>query len=115
MHSKRFLATCIGCFLSFIIQAQTQVDTLSLATQSPKILAVKVKGITCAGDLITIQENIQKLPGIQACEPGKASATTRFTISFNPALVNEKAIFQAIENTPGCEDAKDRPYKVKQQ
>ena len=114
MTKVRLLAFLLGCCITQVTSAQLPQDSLPTVQTTSTTISIKVKGITCAGDLVTIQENIQKLPGIQRCEAGKASATTRFTITYNAALVRDKEIFQAIESTPGCEDVKERPYKVKQ-
>ncbi|MHA7944048.1 hypothetical protein ACJOV8_013310 [Formosa sp. 3Alg 14/1] len=83
-------------------------------TVSTKTISPKVKGITCSSDLKTISANVQKLEGVNTCVPGKTGPTTQFEIAFNPALVSEQDIFTAIQNTAGCEDPNDRPYKVKQ-
>lgn len=82
-------------------------------TDSTLSVKMKVKGVTCAMDLKTISNNVEKLNGVSSCVPGKQGATTGFEIKYNPALVSEKEIIAAIENTSGCEDPNDRPYKVK--
>jgi len=83
-------------------------------TSTFKTINTKVKGITCSSDLKTISANVEKLNGVNACKPGKTGPTTKFEIAYNPALVSEDDIFTAIQNTAGCEDPNDRPYKVKQ-
>ena len=75
---------------------------------------VKVKGITCAMDLKMIAANVEKVAGVRSCEPGNAGATTSFVIMYDPALVTEKDIYLAIENTGSCEAPDERPYKVKE-
>lgn len=79
-----------------------------------KTSAVKVKGVTCKNDLVSIAGNVEKLKGVSTCQPEKAGPTTTFKIKFDPKIVSEKEIFAAIESTPGCENPNDRPYKVKQ-
>ena len=79
-----------------------------------KATTFKVKGITCATDVKTIASNIEKLAGVINCKADKPGATTSFELKFNPARVTEKEIVAAIENTGGCENPNDRPYKVKQ-
>jgi copper chaperone CopZ len=79
-----------------------------------KATTFKVKGITCANDVKTIASNIEKLSGVINCKADKPGATTSFELMFNPARVTEKEIVAAIENTGGCENPNDRPYKVKQ-
>jgi copper chaperone CopZ len=84
------------------------------APQTKQTIKVKVSGITCAGDSKDIQKSVEKVNGIIECKPvGKPSATSVFEITFNPAIVSEKEIRKAVEDTPGCENPDDRPYKVK--
>ena len=81
---------------------------------SLKSITVKVKGITCSSDVKTITGNIEKLIGVQRCKADKPGATTSFELSYNPARVSEKDIIAVIENTGGCENPNEKPYKVKQ-
>ncbi len=76
-------------------------------------ITIKVKGVTCNNDLKTLSANVKELKGITECKSGKAGPVSEFQITFNPALVGKKEIFRAIEDTEGCTDPKDRPYKVK--
>lgn len=76
-------------------------------------ITIKVKGITCSNDLKTLSGNVMELKGVSACTPGKMGPVSVFKITFNPALVSTKEIFKAIENTGGCSDPDERPYKVK--
>jgi copper chaperone CopZ len=93
------------------VQSQTTAsdpksDTLKTAT-------IKVKGITCATDLKTISANVEKVRGVSSCKPGKQGPTTSFEVRFNPSRVTEKEIFATIENTGGCENPDERPYRIK--
>ncbi|MCY7309234.1 MAG: hypothetical protein SGI96_11755 [Bacteroidota bacterium] len=76
-------------------------------------ITIKVKGVTCKNDLVTLSDNVKELKGVTDCKPGKMGPVSEFQIIFNPALVGTKEIYKAIENTAGCSDPKDRPYKVK--
>ncbi len=94
----------------------TAVGNRSFASIKPltdSTITIKVKGVTCSNDLKTLSDNVMLLKGVSACKPGKAGPVSVFKISFNPALVDTKQIFKAIENTGGCSDPDDRPYKVK--
>ena len=84
------------------------------ATPSTKTIKVKVKGITCSNDLKTIAGNVEKLSGVTSCKSTKMGATSSFEVIYDPSQIAEKEIFTAIENTGGCENPADRPYKVKQ-
>ncbi len=76
-------------------------------------ITVKVKGVTCSADLKTLSDNVKELKGVSNCVPGKAGPTSVFKVTYNPALVSTKEIYKAIENTGGCSDPSERPYKVK--
>ena len=94
--------------------AQADKAPTQQAPQTKQTIKVKVSGITCAGDSKDIQNSVEKVNGIIECKPvGKASATSVFEITFNPAVITEKEIRKAVEATPGCENPDDRPYKVK--
>lgn len=89
--------------------AQTNISP----ADSNQIVTIKVKGVTCSGDLKTIAMNVEKLTGVTQCKTGKMGATSTFEVKYNPSKVSLKAIYTAIENTQGCENPNDRPYKVK--
>lgn len=105
---KLFAVAFALFFVSNTVFAQT-TDAKQL-----KSATIKVKGVTCSGDLKTIAGNVEKLDGVASCVADKPGATTVFEVKFNPSLVTEKQIYAAIEGTEGCKDPKDRPYKVKQ-
>lgn len=86
----------------------------ALHSDSVKVISLKVKGITCSTDLKTISANVEKLKGVSSCKAGKMGTTSSFEISYNPNWISVKEINTAIENTSGCENPDDRPYKVKQ-
>ena len=65
------------------------------------------------GDLKNIASNVEKVEGVSTCKTGKMGATSSFEIKYNPKKANIKDIHSAIENTSGCENPNDRPYKVK--
>jgi len=80
---------------------------------SDSTITIKVKGVTCSNDLKTLADNVKELKGVSDCKPGKMGPTSVFKITFNPALVSRKEIYKVIENTGGCSDPDERPYKVK--
>ena len=102
---------------SFSVKAQNTKDQPTTAAQSQKLQTIKLKvsGITCAGDCKDIQKVVANLNGVASCKQvGKPTATSVFEVTFNPAVVTEKEIRSKVEDTPGCENPTDRPYKVKQ-
>ena len=94
--------------------AFSQTTNPNQAKDSTKTIKLKVKGITCSSDLKTISANVEKLTGVSSCKAGKMGTTSSFEIKFNPILVTEKEINKTIENTGGCENPNERPYKIKQ-
>lgn len=107
----------------FLVLAPTLAFTGTCFSQSTgpaqqngdiKTTTMKVKGITCSADLKTIMANVVKVPGVSSCKSGKQGPTTSFEIRYNPAQTTEKEIQAAIEETGGCKDPNERPYKVKQ-
>jgi copper chaperone CopZ len=92
------------------IQA-AKAQTATQATDTT--ITVKVKGLTCSNDLKTIASNVKEVKGVKECKAGKLGPTSSYKITYNLALVNYKDIVAAIENTPGCGDAEEKPYKVK--
>ena len=111
----RYLPSILTGILIFSLES----TCLAQSPETPKAdslksMIVKVKGITCSNDVKTITGNIEKLIGVQRCKADKPGATTSFELYYNPARVSEKEIFAAIENTGGCENPNEKPYKVKQ-
>ena len=105
-------------FLAFtlipnVISAQTVSKALP-KLESVKTIEVKVKGVGCADDILSISTNVEKLEGVSRCKTVKKGATTKFEIYLLPSMVSEESIHAAIEDTPGCKNPNDRPYKVKQ-
>ena len=95
----------------------TAIGNKSLALNKKPLtdstITIKVKGVTCSNDLKTLADNVKELKGVSDCKPGKMGPTSVFKITYNPALVSTNDIFKAIENTGGCSDPNERPYKVK--
>lgn len=106
-----FKTLIIAVLLCVAISNKPKAQTIKSVADTT--IKIKVKGITCANDLKTLSENVKVLKGVTECKPGKAGPVSAFSISFNPALVDTKKIYQAIENTAGCSDPNERPYKVK--
>jgi len=93
--------------------AVNQEQVTEVAAATAKTIKVKVKGVGCARDLQAISMNVAKVAGVSICETLKKGATTTFAVTFNPSVADEKAIYSAVEDTPGCSNQTARPYKVK--
>lgn len=106
-----FKKTIIAVLFFTAIGNKTFASNATAFTDST--ITIKVKGVTCSNDLKTLSDNVKELKGVSACKPGKAGPTSVFKITYNPAMVSTNEIYKAIENTGGCSDPNDRPYKVK--
>jgi copper chaperone CopZ len=95
------------------ISSKSFAQNGNLVTDTATTITIKVKGVTCKNDLVTLSDNVKELNGVADCKSGKMGPVSEFQITFNPALVGTKEIYKAIENTAGCSDPKERPYKVK--
>jgi copper chaperone CopZ len=104
---KLLLTVLLTNLIMLAAQAQTATEVKDTT------VTVKVKGLTCSNDLKTIATNIKEVKGVKDCKVGKLGPTSSYKITYNLALVNYKDIVAAIENTPGCGDAEEKPYKVK--
>ena len=120
MKAKFFyIATLVFVFIftaSLSATAQNSKEQTQTTTESQKqkTIKIKVSGITCAGDCKDIQKVVAKMNGVSSVKQiGKPTATSVFEISFDPALISEKDIRKVVEDTPGCDNPEDRPYKVK--
>jgi copper chaperone CopZ len=111
------LKNVITAFVFFVFaqsaKAQTNTITSTEKNTNDTTITIKVKGVTCSNDLKTLSNNVKELKGVKECKPGKAGAVSVFNITYNPLEVSTKEIYKAIENTGGCSNPKDRPYKVK--
>lgn len=97
--------------LSIAINFTTQAQATT--TSKDTTITLKVKGLTCSNDLKTIATNVTQIKGVTACKPGKLGPTSSYKITYNPAVVEYKNVVAVIENTPGCGDGDEKPYKVK--
>lgn len=96
------------------LHAQTATtSTTTVELTSTKTVQVKVKGVGCSNDLRTISANVEKLAGVTKCETLKHGAVTTFEVTLDPSVTSAQKVHAAIEDTPGCGDPADRPYKVK--
>ena len=111
---KYFLSICCFFFsLSFATELSAQATSTAATSVTTQSITVKVTGVGCNTDIKTIGEEVEKLDGVRSCEAAKRGAVTRFVVLFDPEVACEDDIYQAIEDTPGCKNPNDRPYRVK--
>jgi copper chaperone CopZ len=97
--------------LLLLIAINTKAQTST--TSSDTTITVKVKGLTCKNDLATIANVVKETKGVTAIKVGKLGATSSYKITYNAAILCRQDIVAVIENTPGCGDGDEKPYKVK--
>ena len=97
-----------------LIIGATSISYSQTTESNSSTTTVKVKGISCSTDLKMIKASVEKVDGVNSCEAGKKGTTTSFIVQYDAKLVDEKAIYAAIEGTGSCENPSERPYKVKQ-
>lgn len=118
MKIKQFHTTMMMCLimlssLSLSGQVTTTQKNGSKSTEI-KTANIKVKGITCEGDLAIINNNVQKQKGVISCTSvGKAAPVSTFKITFKPAIIGIDSIYKVVENSPSCDFPDQKPYKVK--
>ena len=90
------------------------ISNLSFSHQTKELrLETKVKGINCILDVKTIQNRLLKTEGIKSCSVQKVGSVTNFEIIYDDKKTSKKEIHKIIEDTPGCKNHKERPYKIK--
>lgn len=114
MNFIKSIAVALVLSVASINTTHAQTTGAPQPTDSVVTAVIKVKGITCASDIKTIAANVEKLQGVKSFKSEKQGPTTTFQVVFNPAIITTKDIYTAIEDTNGCENPDDRPYKVKQ-
>lgn len=114
----KLIKSFVLAFILLTVISSNNAFSQTVNTNQPgntnKALTVKVKGITCSNDLKLIAINVKKLKGVNSCKTVKKGTTSTFDVAYNPALVTEKQIYTAIENTGSCDNPNERPFKVKQ-
>ena len=119
MKSKFFYTLTLVLAFTFTASlsacGQNTKDQPNTVSQKLQTIKLKVGGITCSGDCKDIQKVVSKMNGVTSCKQiGKPSATSVFEVIFDPTLISEKEIRSKVEDTPGCDNPDEKPYKVKQ-
>lgn len=106
--------TLIGFIIAVFFTFNTHAQNRAIQTDSkPVTKIIKVKGVTCAADLNTLADNVKKLDGIIRIETLTQGATSKFEVTYDSEKVEYEKIVAAIENTGGCSDPNEKPYRVK--
>lgn len=103
-------AMCITLCFAAISRSTAQTTTVSKDTT----IILEVTGITCGGDLPIICKRVQPEKGITEIKAvSKAAATTKFQVTYNPAIINYQQVVAAVQDAPSCDFPDEKPYKVK--
>ncbi|WP_235298467.1 heavy-metal-associated domain-containing protein [Portibacter marinus] len=111
-HLQAFLILLSATFFTVPLASAQTANTLP-KLEKVEIIEVKVKGVGCSADIKSISENVENLEGVSNCKVLKKGATTKFEVYLLPSKVSKERIYATIEDTPGCKNPNDRPYKVK--
>ena len=104
------IAMCITLCFAAINRSAAQTATVSKDTT----IILEVAGITCGGDLPVICKRVQPEKGITEIKAvSKAAATTKFQVTYNPAIINYQQVVAAVQDAPSCDFPNEKPYKVK--
>ena len=109
--NKLFCLFTIVLISSLAAKAQSTIQK----ADTVQTIQLKVKGITCSGDLLMISDHVEKKAGVSKCDAvGKMSTTSTFEVTFNPDKISKTELIKSIEETPSCDHPKEKPYRVKQ-
>ena len=116
MKSYHFFNAAALVLFIVVAFVQTGISQTRDNKQSIKdtTVTIQVTGITCGGDLPIISERVKKEKGVADCKAvTKAAATSKFDVTYNPALITYQQIVNAVQDAPSCDFPKEKPYRVK--
>ena len=97
----------IAALLLLAPRAHAQADSIKTAV-------IKVTNLHCGNDMPTIKKRLLNTDGIDEVSfTGIERETSVFTIIYHTAATSRQQIEKDIEATPGCDDQKSTPYRVK--
>lgn len=89
--------------------AYAQADSLKTAV-------IKVTNLHCGNDMPTIKKRLLNQDGIdEVTFTDIKGETSTFTITYHTSVTGQGQIEKAIETTPGCDDKRETPYRVKKE
>ncbi|WGQ12816.1 heavy-metal-associated domain-containing protein [Sphingobacterium faecium] len=88
-------------------------NTFAQKNQDFEKVNIRVQKMTCDGDMPTIKAELLKKEGIMDVTfTRRQRETSVFTIKYFKGVVSKSSIEKHIENTPGCDDKSQKPYRV---
>ncbi|MCD6013914.1 MAG: hypothetical protein K0Q79_3776 [Flavipsychrobacter sp.] len=99
-----------------IAAAFTSKTTFAQTADTAKKITIKVTNLHCGNDMPTIKKRLLNQDGIDEVKFTDISReTSTFTITYHTSVTTQEQIEKAIETTPGCDDDKETPYRVKKE
>lgn len=96
-------------FITLPAAAQSNADSVQQAI-------IKVSNLHCNNDMPTIKKQLLNQDGIEDVSfTGISGDVSVFTINYHTSAISRDQIEKAIESTPGCDDKRETPYKVKKE
>ena len=112
-HFFKISALALSTMLAFVQTGNSQTKD-NKQIEKDTTVTIQVAGITCAGDLPIICERVKKEKGVAGCKADtKAAATSKFDVTYNPALITYQQIIDAVQDAPSCDFPNEKPYRVK--
>lgn len=100
----------------FLTVALALTSAASAQTDSVKSYTVKVINLHCDGDMPAIKTQLLNQEGIDDVSfTGRNGTASTFTVTYHSAASSEASIDKSIEATPGCDDKRETPYRVKRE
>ncbi len=101
--------------VAVLIAATLNINTAEAqTTDSVKKITIKVTNLHCNNDMPTIKKRLLNQDGIDEVSFTDISReTSTFTITYHSSATSQEQIEKTVETTPGCDDDKETPYRVK--
>ena len=104
------------CIAVFIAAALSINRVAAQAIDTVKKITIKVINLHCGNDMPTIKKNLLNQEGIdEVVFTDLSRESSMFTITYHNSVTNREQIEKVVETTPGCDDDKETPYRVKKE
>lgn len=112
---RTLFAYTFGVIAALFIGSTATAQTSGIA-DSTKSYIVKVSNLHCNNDMPTIKKQLLNKDGIdEVIFTDISGVSSTFTITYHTSAINPDQIEKTIEDTPGCDDKSEKPYRVKKE
>jgi len=103
--------------VAVLIAAALSINTATAqAIDTVKKITIKVTNLHCGNDMPTIKKNLLNQDGIdEVVFTDLSRESSMFTITYHTSVTSREVIEKVVEATPGCDDDKETPYRVKKE